>query len=158
MTVTAPQTPAQSPTRRLLGRLLGLVAVGLGVVALVLSAQNLYYHLTTQAVSGEVVAVQPVLGTDGRPQPNSWQITVEFADNNGQYRRFDDTKSSAEAPQKGDDERVWFSPDKPADARIADLTQLWWRAVLFAAGALVAGILAEELIRRRPGRGRVGGR
>ncbi|OYO13954.1 DUF3592 domain-containing protein [Enemella evansiae] len=153
MSVTAPQT-FQSPARRLLGRLLALVAIGLGVVALVLSAQNLYFHSTTQAVAGEVVAVQPVIGADGRPQPGNWQITVEFADSNGQYRRFDQTWSGTEAPQKGDQERVWFSTARPADARVADWMQLWWQAVLFAAGALIAGIAAEELGRRRPRRGR----
>lgn len=148
----------QSPARRLFGRLFGLVAAALAAVAVVLSAQNGYYHLSTQAVAGEVVAVQPVPGTDGRPQPSSWLVTVEYVDSNGQYRRFDQVTSGEQAPKKGDDERVWYPTSRPADARLADVMQLWWGAVLFAAGALVCGICAEELLRgpRRADPNRIG--
>ncbi|NNG20821.1 DUF3592 domain-containing protein [Naumannella sp. ID2617S] len=157
MTIAPDPVRPAHPARVLLGRVLVVVAIGLGITATVLAVQNLYFHLGTNAVTGEVVQVQPLPGPDGQPRrPPAWTVTIEYADSNGQYRRVDQQWTTEPAPAKGTEVRIWYRAARPAEARMADLMQIWWDAVLAATGALAVGLLAEELLRRRtPATGRV---
>lgn len=153
MPVSIQQPSVLAPAMPLFGRLLGMVAVVMLLIAVIMAGRNVEFQLMTQAVSGEIVASQPVPGSPVAERTaqglrRTYAVTVEYADDSGQYRRFDQQWVTDPAPAKGDAVRVRFRPSRPADALIADPVGLWRNTLWVSAAALGSGILAEELVRR----------
>lgn len=136
--------------RRVLGSIIAISAVLLMLVTLFLAISNGVLQLTSLKATGEVVALETVRNDDGEVRiPVQYQSVIEFTDNNGQSRRFTDVAATGTPPAVGDDVGVLFDPDDPVDARLADYSLIWRRAVEFGVATLVFGIVAEELLRRR---------
>lgn len=139
------------PVRRFAG-LIALAGAGLAlVIGLVFAIQSLMFQVSAAEAAGEVVAVQPVLDAAGRPQIDRHLVVVEFPDRNGQSRRFD-AEVEGQAPEKGAEVPVRYRMGPPVDARLANYWLLWRPATIAGAGALGLGLVAEELLRRRPAR------
>lgn len=136
--------------RRVVGSVIAISAVLLMLVTLFLTISNVVLQLTSLKTTGEVVALETVRGSDGQVRvPVQYQTVIEFPDNNGQFRRFIDVASTGSPPAIGEDVGVLFNPQNPAEARWADYSLIWRGAVAFGVAALVFGIVAEELLRRR---------
>lgn len=133
-------------------RVVGLGAAALALAALLaalgFSVANLVFQVTTIEAVGEVVAVQPGQDEGGQPQPDRHALVIEYADRNGQVRRFDETVSG-EAPRRGDELVVRYSSRPPVEARIANYWWIWREATVAGAAALLLGLGAEEALRVR---------
>ncbi|MDO5682001.1 MAG: hypothetical protein Q4G46_04135 [Propionibacteriaceae bacterium] len=136
-------------------RLIGLVAAGAALVALivtlVLAAQALYFQVTSAEAVGEVVAVHPVVDDEGTPRADRTAVVVEYPDRNGQFRRFDE-QVTGNAPVKGAEVAVHYRMGPPVVARMANPWWLWRPASISSALFLGLALVAEEALRlrRRP--------
>lgn len=133
-------------------RVVGLGAAVLALAALLLalgfSVANLVFQFTTIEAVGEVVAIQPAQAGAGQAQPDRHAVVIEYADRNGQVRRFDEVVSG-DAPRRGDELAVRYSARPPVEARIANYWWIWRDATIAGAIALGLGLCAEEALRVR---------
>lgn len=133
-------------------RVIGLGAAALALAALLaalgFSVANLVFQFSTIEAVGEVVAIRPGQDEAGQARPDRHTVVVEYADRNGQVRRFDET-ISGEAPGRGDELAVRYSARPPVEARIANYWWIWREATVAGAAALLLGLGAEEALRVR---------
>ncbi|WP_425308108.1 DUF3592 domain-containing protein [Ammonicoccus fulvus] len=133
-------------------RVIGLGAAALALAALLtalgFSVANLVFQFSTIEAVGEVVAVRPGQDEAGQARPDRHAVVIEYADRNGQVRRFDETVAG-DAPRRGDELAVRYSARPPVQARIANYWWIWREATLAGAIALVLGLGAEEALRVR---------
>lgn len=139
--------------RRVIGLAAAALALGALLAALGFSVANLTAQLGSIEAVGEVVATQPEIDAAGRPnsdRPSSDRqvVVIEYADRNGQVRRFDEAVSGS-ALHRGDELTVRYSAKPPVEAWIANYWWIWREATVAGAAALGCGLIAEEALRTR---------
>lgn len=134
--------------RRTAGFLFAAVAIACVLIAGFFSVNNLIFQLTANQAAGQVVALETARTPEGQVRvPVEYQAVIEFPDRNGQFRRFTDGSTTGEPPAIGSDVTVLYNPKKPSQAKMANYLLIWRAAINAGVGALIAGILAEELLR-----------
>lgn len=130
--------------------MVGAVALLLGLVAVFFAGANLVFQVRAEPATGSVVSLETLKDDVGAVRvPVRYSVKIRFTDVNGDQVEFVDPRPSGEPPAIGDDVPVLYDPAEPTDARIRDYLVMYREAVEFGVAALLAGIVAEELIRRR---------
>lgn len=144
--------------RREIGLGVGAVALLLALLAGFFAVSNLVFQVRADSASGSVRDLAPIKNADGSVQvPVRYTAHVVFVDAAGARHEFENARAMSDPPAIGDDVPVLYQRENPQQARIANYLQMYREAIVLGVWALIAGILAEELLRRHEPRAPVGG-
>ncbi len=136
--------------RRTVGKVVGAVAVLLTLAAAFFGAGNLLFQLRAEAATGSVVELETLKDEAGQVRvPVQYTVLVRFTDGSGNTHEFTDPRPLSDPPAVGEDVPVLYAVADPGQARIREYLVMYREAIFCGAWALVLGIAAEELIRRR---------
>lgn len=136
--------------RRSFGHMVGAVAVLSALVALFFGIGNLLFQVRSEPATGSVLALETLKGPDGQVQvPVRYSVKIRYTDVEGREHVFIDPRPSATPPAIGEDVPLLYKPEHPESARIRNYLVIYREAIFFGVGAVLAGIVAEELLRRQ---------
>ena len=136
--------------RRTVGKVVGAVAVLLALAAAFFGASNLMFQLRAETATGSVIELETLKDETGEVRvPVQYIVLVRFTDGAGKTHEFADPRPLSDPPAVDEDVPVLYVATDPEQARIREYLVMYREAIFCGVWALVLGIAAEELIRRR---------
>lgn len=136
--------------RRTVGKVVGAVAVLLALAAVFFGASNLMFQMRAETATGSVIELETLKDEAGEVRvPVQYTVLVRFTDGAGNTHEFTDPRPLSDPPAVGEDVPVLYAVAEPEQARIREYLVMYREAIFCGVWALVLGIAAEELIRRR---------